>query len=121
LSHYRKQIHGIIHNTGGGQTKVLNYGKGIKYLKNNLFKLPKIFELIQSSSETHWKEMFQVFNMGHRMEVFCDESIAKDIIEIARTFNIESKIIGQCEKSLSKNNIMEIKTEFGSFKYEQNV
>jgi len=121
LKQHRKKIHGIIHNTGGGQTKVLNYGEGIKYLKNNLFKLPKIFEMIQQSSETHWKEMHQVFNMGHRMELYCDESVAKDIIIIAKTFNIESKIIGQCEKSPSKKkNMLEIKSEFGSFEFEQN-
>jgi phosphoribosylformylglycinamidine cyclo-ligase len=120
LNQHRKEVHGIIHNTGGGQTKILNYGKGIKYLKNNLFKLPKIFEMIQKSSETHWKEMYQVFNMGHRMELYCDESIAKDIIGIAKTFNIESKIIGQCEKVPSKKkNLLEIKSEFGSFDYEQ--
>ena len=121
LNQHRKEVHGIIHNTGGGQTKILNYGEGIKYLKNNLFKLPKIFEMIQKSSETHWKEMYQVFNMGHRMELFCDESIAKDIIRVAKTFNIESKIIGQCEKvPLKKKNLLEIKSEFGSFDYEQN-
>ena len=121
LKHYREGIHGIIHNTGGGQTKILNYGKGIKYLKNNLFKLPKIFEMVQKSSETQWKEMYQVFNMGHRMELYCDESIAKEIIGIAKKFNIESKIIGQCEKLLSKKkNQLEIKSEFGSFDYEQN-
>ncbi|NVM43524.1 MAG: phosphoribosylformylglycinamidine cyclo-ligase [Candidatus Lokiarchaeota archaeon] len=121
LKRYREEIHGVIHNTGGGQTKALNYGEGIKYLKNNLFKLPKIFETIQTSSETHWKEMYQVFNMGHRMEIYCDESIAKDIIRIAKTFKIESKIIGLCEKSLSKKkNSLEIKSEFGSFDYWQN-
>ena len=121
LKHFREDIHGIIHNTGGGQTKVLNYGKGINYLKNNLFKLPKIFEIIQKSSETHWKEMYQVFNMGHRMELYCDESIANEIIRIAKKFNIESKIIGQCEKTLmKKRNTLEIKSEFGSFEYTQN-
>jgi phosphoribosylformylglycinamidine cyclo-ligase len=121
LKLHREEIHGIIHNTGGGQTKVLNYGKGIKYLKNNLFKLPKIFEMIQASSETHWKEMYQVFNMGHRMELYCDESLAKDIIRIAKSFKVESKIIGLCEPSLSKKkNSLEIKSEFGSFDYKQN-
>jgi phosphoribosylformylglycinamidine cyclo-ligase len=120
LKHNREDIHGIIHNTGGGQTKVLNYGRGIKYLKNNLFKLPIIFELIQNSSETHWKEMYQVFNMGHRLELYCDESLAKDIGKLAKSFNIESKIIGHCEKSSKKQNTLEIKSEFGSFEYEQN-
>ncbi len=118
LKKYREEIHGIIHNTGGGQTKILNFGKGITYLKNNLFKIPEIFEIIKKSSETLWKEMYQVFNMGHRMEICCDESIAKEIIDIAKKYNIESKIIGQCEKSSYKNkNQLEIKSEFGSFNY----
>ncbi len=119
LKKYREEIHGIIHNTGGGQTKILNFGKGITYLKNNLFKMPKIFEIIKKSSETLWKEMYQVFNMGHRMEICCDESIAKEIIDITKKYNIESKIIGQCEKSPYKNkNQLEIKSEFGSFNYD---
>jgi phosphoribosylformylglycinamidine cyclo-ligase len=122
LDQYRSDIHGVIHNTGGGQTKVLNYGQGIKYLKNNLFKLPIIFELIQKSSETHWKEMYQVFNMGHRMELYCNESIAKDVMRIAKKYNVDSKIIGQCEKSLmKKKNTLEIKSEFGSFEYKQDI
>ena len=119
LKKYREEVHGIIHNTGGGQTKILNFGNGITYLKNNLFKIPKIFEIIRKSSETLWKEMYQVFNMGHRMEICCDESIAKEIIDIAKKYNIESKIIGQCEKSSYKNkNQLEIKSEFGSFNYD---
>ena len=118
LKKYREEIHGIIHNTGGAQTKILNFGKGINYLKNNLFKIPKIFEIIKKSSEILWKEMYQVFNMGHRMEICCDELIAKEIINIAKKYNIESKIIGQCEKSSYKNkNQLEIKSEFGSFNY----
>ena len=118
LKKYRTKIHGIIHNTGGGQIKNLNYGKGIKYIKNNLFSLPKIFEIIQNSSETQWKEMFSVFNMGHRMELYCEEAIAKEIIKIANKYNVESKIVGHCEKSPMKDkNIVEINSEFGSFKY----
>jgi phosphoribosylformylglycinamidine cyclo-ligase len=118
LKEYRNEIHGLIHNTGGGQTKNLNYGRGIKYIKNNLFSLPKIFEIIQGSSETQWKEMYSVFNMGHRMEIYSNETIANDIIKLAKKYNIEAKIIGQCEKSPTKNkNIVEIKSEFGSFTY----
>ncbi len=118
LKNYRKDIHGLIHNTGGGQTKSLNFGKNIKYVKNNLFPLPKIFQIIQQSSETNWKEMYSVFNMGHRLELYCDESIAKEIINIAKKFDIEGKIIGQCEKSpITDKNIIEIQSEFGSFNY----
>ena len=118
LKTYRREIHGIIHDTGGGQTKILNYGKGIRYIKHNLFQVPKIFEIIQRSSETQWKEMYQVFNMGNRMEILCDESIAKEIIKVAKKYDIESKIIGQCEKSgLKSENELEILSEHGKFKY----
>jgi phosphoribosylformylglycinamidine cyclo-ligase len=118
LKNYRTKIHGIIHNTGGGQIKNLNYSKGINYIKNNLFSLPKIFEIIQNSSETPWKDMYSVFNMGHRMELYCEETVAKEIIKIAKQYKIKSKIIGQCEKSPFKDkNVVNINSEFGSFKY----
>ncbi|MFX1493127.1 MAG: AIR synthase-related protein [Promethearchaeota archaeon] len=118
LKRYKKEIHGIIHNTGGGQTKVLKFGTGLKYIKDNLFKLPKIFQIIQKSSETSWNEMYQIFNMGHRMEIYCNDSISKDIIDIAKKYKIDSKIIGQCEKSSKKNkNTVEIKSEFGYFSF----
>ncbi len=118
LKDYRDKIHGIIHNTGGGQAKNLNFGNGINYIKNNLFTTPKIFEIIQESSKAKWEEMYSVFNMGHRMELYCEESIAKDIMKIAKKFNVESKIIGQCEKSEIKDkNKVEIKSKHGSFNY----
>lgn len=119
LKEYRKEIHGIIHNTGGGQTKILKFGKNIKYIKNNLFTIPKIFELIKRSSETQWKEMFSVFNMGHRMELLCKKDLAPEIINIAKKYKIDSKIIGYCENSpIQGKNILEIKSEFGSFTYD---
>lgn len=119
LNEHRKEIHGIIHNTGGGQTKILKFGKGIKYIKNNLFRVPKIFKLIQRSSETQWKEMFSVFNMGNRMEMLCNESIAPEIMKIAKKYEIDSKIIGYCEKTPIKGkNILDIKSKFGSFAYD---
>lgn len=118
LKKYRESINGIIHNTGGGQTKVLNFGKNIRYVKNNLFSLPKIFEIIQNSSETQWKEMYQVFNMGHRLEIYCNENIAKKIIEISKRFDINAKIIGHCEASTSENkNELIIQSQYGEFKY----
>ncbi len=118
LKKYRNKINGIIHNTGGGQTKCLNFGKNIKYIKDDLFTLPRIFEIIQNSSKAAWEEMYGVFNMGHRIELFCDESISKDIIKIANQFDIDAKIIGYCEKSPKKNkNILEIKSVFGNFVY----
>jgi phosphoribosylformylglycinamidine cyclo-ligase len=120
LKDFRKDIDGIIHNTGGGQTKALNFGENIKYHKNNLFSLAKIFQIIQKSSETQWKEMFEVFNMGHRLEIYCKESIAKEIIRISKKFDVPAKIIGYCEQSskADKNELI-IETEFGKFKYEK--
>ncbi|MFX1384779.1 MAG: AIR synthase-related protein [Promethearchaeota archaeon] len=118
LKDFRSEIHAIIHNTGGGQCKILNFGNNIKFIKNDLFKVPKIFKLIQNSSETPWREMFSVFNMGHRMEILCNESLASEIMKIAEKYDIDSKIIGYCEKSPEKNkNILEIDSEFGSFTY----
>ncbi len=114
---YRKDIHGIIHNTGGGQTKVLNFGRGIKYIKDSLFETPPIFKIIKKSSQTTWKEMYQVFNMGHRMELYCKESKAQAIIALAEKYNIDAKIIGFCEASTDENNSLEVHTEFGNYTY----
>ncbi|TFF90541.1 MAG: phosphoribosylformylglycinamidine cyclo-ligase [Promethearchaeota archaeon] len=111
------KIHGIIHNTGGGQTKVLNFGRGIRYIKNDLFYIPEIFTIIQKSSNTSWREMFQVFNMGHRMELMCDEEIAHKIIDIAKGFDIDAKIIGYCETSKNNKNEIEINSKVGRFVY----
>ncbi|TFF97220.1 MAG: phosphoribosylformylglycinamidine cyclo-ligase [Promethearchaeota archaeon] len=118
LDKYHDKIHGIIHNTGGGQSKVLNFGKGMKYVKNSLFDLPPIFKIIKESSKTSWEEMYQVFNMGHRMELYCSETIADDIINIAKKYGIYAKIIGFCEQSPNKNkNVLEIHSEFGDYTY----
>ncbi len=117
LEKFRNQIHGIIHNTGGGQEKTLNFGTGIKYIKNNLFRVPSIFDLIQESSNTSWKEMYSVFNMGHRMELLCDESNAQEIINIARKYSVDAKVVGHCESSKSKKNTLIVESEYGKFEY----
>jgi phosphoribosylformylglycinamidine cyclo-ligase len=118
LKKYRENINGIVHNTGGGQTKVLNFGEGIHYIKDNLFSLPEIFKVIQSSSETQWKEMYQVFNMGHRLEIYCKESIAEKIIETSKKYNVKAKIIGFCEKATNSNKKeLTIKSQYGKFEY----
>ncbi len=116
LKKHREEIHGIIHISGGGQTKTQKFGSQIHYIKNDLFKTPKIFEIIQGSSGTQWEEMYIVFNMGHRMEILCEESIAQEIIQISKNFNVDSKIIGLCERTSSKNSLS-IKSEYGSFDY----
>lgn len=102
LKKYRKQINGIIHCTGGGQTKVLHFIDNLHVIKNRLFDLPAVFQLIQEVSDADLKEMYSVFNMGHRLEIYTSETVAKELIAIARDFNIEAKIIGYCEAYESK-------------------
>ena len=110
------QINAIFHNTGGGQSKCLHFGQGIHYIKDDYMKMPEIFNLIQSSSQTEWQEMFHVFNMGHRMEIICPESYAKDkVIPLAKSFEVDAKIIGHVEKSSSKKNQLTIQHEVVEF------
>ena len=117
---FRKDIHAVFHNTGGGQTKCLNFGKKIKYIKDNLFEIPKIFELIQNSSKTAWKEMYQVFNMGHRIEIIIPEEISSEIIRISESFGVRAKKIGYIEKNNGEgsNNKLLISSEYGKFTYK---
>jgi len=112
-------IHAIYHNTGGGQSKCLKYGCGIHYIKDNMFPIPSIFTAIQSSSHTPWKEMYQVFNMGHRMEIVCSEKYAQEkIIPIAQSFKVQAQIIGRIEKNqTSTSNQLTIKVTEGTFHY----
>lgn len=113
---YKKEINGIIHCTGGAQTKVLKFINGKKVIKDNLMDTPPLFELIQSESGTAWKEMYQVFNMGHRLEIFTNEKVAKEMIQVASTFNIEAQIIGRVEDAA--NNEVEIQSAYGTFSYK---
>jgi len=110
-----KQIHGMVHCSGGAQTKILHFIENLHIVKDNMFDVPPLFKLIQQESKTDWKEMYQVFNMGHRMELYVDESIAAEIIEISRSFNVEAKIVGRVEASETKK--LTIKSEFGEFVY----
>ncbi|HET8838907.1 MAG TPA: AIR synthase related protein [Flavobacteriaceae bacterium] len=109
-------IHGMVHCSGGGQTKILHFIDKLHIVKDNLFDIPPLFKLIQKESNTTWKEMYQVFNMGHRMELYVPEEIASEIIEIADSFNVDAKIVGRVETSSQKK--LTIKTEAGSFQYE---
>ncbi len=111
----RDKINGIIHCTGGGQTKVLHFIDDLHVIKNNLFEIPPIFELIMSESKTDPKEMYKVFNMGHRMEIYVDEKYASNIIEIAMADGIDAKIIGEVSKSDKKK--LSIQSELGNFEY----
>ena len=111
----RKKIHGIIHCSGGAQTKVMNFVKNKHIIKDNLFDAPAVFKLIQSESNTSWKEMYQVFNMGHRLEIYTDENSAQSIINISKSFNLDAKIIGRVEDF--KENKLSISTDKGLFEY----
>lgn len=112
---HRHHIHGMIHCSGGGQTKVLHFTNKLKIIKNNLFPVPPVFELIRQESETSWKEMYSVFNMGHRLEIYTSEHYADSMIAEARTFGIDSRLIGRVEKS--SQNQLHVLTENGNFSY----
>ncbi|GAB4111427.1 MAG: AIR synthase-related protein [Thermoflexibacter sp.] len=112
---HRPHIHGLVHCSGGGQTKVLHFIDNLHIVKDNLFPCPPLFELIQIESGTDWKEMYKVFNMGHRMEIYIPEKYAIEIIQIAASFQIEAQVIGWVEKSTHKK--LTIKSEFGEFEY----
>ncbi len=115
LDNFRKQIHGIIHCSGGAQTKVLHFTNRYHIVKDNMFALPPLFRMIQESSGTDWKEMYKVFNMGHRLEIYTNEKAAEEMIQIAKEFNIEAQIVGHVEDSEKKQ--LTIKSEFGTFEY----
>ena len=116
LSKYtNKEIHGMVHCSGGAQTKILHFVKNLHIIKDNLFGVPPLFKLIQAQSKTDWKEMYQVFNMGHRMELYVPQEIADDVIEISKSFNVDAKIVGRVETSETKK--LTIKSEFGEFFY----
>lgn len=109
-------IHGMVHCSGGAQTKVLHFvGDNVHVIKDNLFAVPPLFKLIQEQSKTDWKEMYQVFNCGHRMELYVPEKIAEKIIEISQSFGVDARIVGRVEASNSKK--LTIKSEFGVFQY----
>lgn len=111
------KIHGIIHCSGGAQTKVLKFVKGLHIIKDNLFPAPPLFRLIQKESGTDWKEMYQVFNMGHRMEIYTDAHTAEDLIEISGKLGVEARVIGRVEKNSSKTPRLTLRSEYGEFIY----
>jgi phosphoribosylformylglycinamidine cyclo-ligase len=115
LGELRPAIHGMVHCSGGGQTKVMRFVDGLHIIKDNLFKLPPLFRIIHEQSGTSWEEMYKVFNMGHRFEIYTEEKYAAEIIDIASGFNLEAGVIGRCEKA--KQNKLTIKSEFGDFEY----
>ncbi len=115
LETHRKKIHGMVHCSGGAQTKVLHFVDDLHVIKDNLFEVPPLFKTIQEQSQTAWSEMYKVFNMGHRMEIYLSPEDASDVIAISESFGIRAKIVGRCEAFSGKK--LTIQSEFGSFYY----
>ena len=115
LKEHRKDIHGIIHCSGGAQTKVLHFAHNVHIIKDNMLPIPPLFKMIQEASHTDWKEMYKVFNMGHRLEIYTDAKSAEDMINISKSFGIDAQIIGHVEDSDAKR--LTIKSEYGTFEY----
>lgn len=115
LNELRPHIHGMVHCSGGAQTKILHFVDKLKIVKNNMFPVPPLFKIIQEESGTDWKEMYKVFNMGHRLEVYLPEAYAQQLITISESFGVEAKIIGCCRSSDKKELIIE--SELGRFEY----
>ncbi|WP_019039627.1 AIR synthase related protein [Psychroflexus tropicus] len=111
----RASINGMVHCSGGAQTKILHFIENLHIIKDNMFEVPPLFKLIQEESKTDWREMYQVFNMGHRLEFYVDESVANSIIEISKTFNVDAQVIGRVESSNTKS--LSIHSEYGQFDY----
>lgn len=115
LEEMRSDIHGMIHCSGGAQTKVLHFVDNVRVIKDNFLPIPPLFKMIQEESKTDWKEMYKVFNMGHRMEIYVPEESADEIIEISKSFNVDAQVVGRVEASDKKELI--IKSEEGVFEY----
>lgn len=119
LSGYKNRIDGIVHCSGGAQTKVLHFIDGLTVVKDNLFPTPPLFRLIQKESGTDWKEMYKVFNMGHRMEIYTDSETAAKVIEISRKYGVEAGILGRVESSADGVSRVDLTSEHGRFIYEK--
>ncbi len=115
LDEYRSDIHGMVHCSGGAQTKVLHFVDNVHVIKDNMFDIPPLFKMIQEESKTDWAEMYKVFNMGHRMEIYLKPEYADAIIEISKSFNIDAQIVGRVEAFKGKK--LTIKSEYGTFEY----
>ena len=116
IKHYHPVVHGMIHCTGGAQTKVLNFIDNLNVIKYNMFDTPEVFKMIKEESGTSWKEMYQVFNMGHRFEIYVYQDFAEDIIHIAKEFGMDAQIVGEVYKSDEKK--LTIKSPYGEFEYK---
>jgi phosphoribosylformylglycinamidine cyclo-ligase len=115
LDQHRSEIHGMVHCSGGAQTKVLHFVDNVHVIKDNLFSTPPLFDLIQKESNTDWKEMYKVFNMGHRMELYVSPEIAESIISISKAFGVDARIVGRVETSAEAK--VTIESDKGNFEY----
>jgi phosphoribosylformylglycinamidine cyclo-ligase len=115
LKDLRKQIHGLVHCSGGAQTKVLHFVDNVHVIKDNMFEVPPLFKIIQEQSGTAWKEMYKVFNMGHRMEIYVEAKYAQQIIDISQRYNVDAKFVGRVEAAESRQ--VTVKSEHGEFIY----
>jgi len=115
LDELRPQVHGMVHCSGGAQTKILHFVDKLKIIKNNMFPVPPLFKMIQEESGTSWQEMYKVFNMGHRMEIYLSPEHANRVIEISKSFGIDAQVIGHVEASTTRELVIE--SEFGHFRY----
>ena len=115
LETHRAKIDGMVHCSGGAQTKVLHFVDSVHIIKDNLFPIPPLFKMIHQESQTSWQEMYKVFNMGHRMEIYTDQETAQEIIKISKSFNVDAQIVGKVEQSPKTK--LTIKSEFGEFVY----
>ena len=115
LEKHRENIHGMVHCSGGAQTKILHFVENLHIIKDNLFDVPPLFKLIQEQSKTSWREMYQVFNCGHRMELYVPEEIAEDLINISKSFGVDAQIVGRVEQSETKK--LSINSTYGKFEY----
>ncbi len=116
LEKYRSSVHGMIHCSGGGQTKILNFIHDLHVIKDNMFELPPLFRMIREQSKTSWKEMFRVFNMGHRFEIYLPPQTAPAVIDIAQKYGIEAKVVGRCVAGEERK--LTIRSDFGEFEYK---
>lgn len=114
---FRNSIHGMVHCTGGAQTKVLHFVDGVKVIKDNMFETPRLFEIIQKESGTSWEEMYRVFNMGHRLEYYVPEEISDEIIKISGKYGIRARVIGRVDKTTDGSTSLLIKSPYGDFDY----
>jgi phosphoribosylformylglycinamidine cyclo-ligase len=115
LDQHRKDIHGMVHCSGGAQTKVLHFVDDVHVVKDNLFPVPPLFKMIREESKTDWAEMYKVFNMGHRMEIYVKPELAASIIDLSKSFNIDAQVVGHVEAFEGKK--LSIKSEYGIFEY----